>query len=86
MLAYYIVKFFSWVMCIAPKWLRSLTAALLGGLAVVATPKWRLQMAAANISECLGVDEMRARLSFVKSGEYRSACESRRSGIFGRSL
>ncbi|MCD7873870.1 MAG: lysophospholipid acyltransferase family protein [Acidaminococcaceae bacterium] len=61
MLAYYIVKFFSWGMCIAPKWLRSLTAALLGGLAVVATPKWRLQMAMANIRECLGVDETRAR-------------------------
>ncbi|WP_298565330.1 lysophospholipid acyltransferase family protein [uncultured Phascolarctobacterium sp.] len=61
MLAYYIVKFFSWVMCIAPKWLRSLTAAILGGLAVVATPKWRLQMAMANIRECLGVDETRAR-------------------------
>ena len=61
MLAYYIVKFFSWLMCIAPKWFRNLTAAFLGGVAVIATPKWRLQMAAANIQECLGVDDARAR-------------------------
>lgn len=46
MLAYYVVKFFSWIMCVAPKCLRNLTAAILGGIAVVATPKWRMQMAA----------------------------------------
>lgn len=44
MLAYYVVKFFSWIMCVAPKCLRNLTAAILGGIAVVATPnggcKW----------------------------------------------
>lgn len=44
MLAYYVVKFFSWIMCVAPKCLRNLTAAILGGIAVVATPKWRMQM------------------------------------------
>lgn len=60
MLAYYIVKFFSWLMCIAPKWFRNFTAAFLGGIVVVATPKWRLQMASANIQECLGVDAGRA--------------------------
>lgn len=54
MLAYYIVKFFSWLMCITPKWFRNFTAAFLGGIAVIATPKWRLQMASANHSGMLG--------------------------------
>lgn len=61
MLAYYIVKLFSWLMCITPKWFRDFTAAFLGGVAVIATPQWRLRMAAANIQECLGVDASRAR-------------------------
>ena len=59
MLAYYVVKFFSWIMCVAPKCLRNLTAAILGGIAVVATPKWRMQMAAVNIQECLGGGQVR---------------------------
>ena len=67
MLAYYVVRFFSWIMCVAPKCLRNLTAAVLGGIAVVATPKWRLQMAAANIQECLGVDKARAQQIAEKS-------------------
>ena len=67
MLAYYVVKFFSWIMCVAPKCLRNLTAAILGGIAVVATPKWRMQMAAANIQECLGVDKARAQQIAEKS-------------------
>lgn len=60
MLAYYIVKFFSWLMCVTPRWFRNFTASFLGGIAVIATPKWRLQMAAANIRECLGVEVARA--------------------------
>ena len=67
MLAYYVVKFFSWIMCVAPKCLRNLTAAILGGIAVVATPKWRMQMAAVNIQECLGVDQARAQQIAEKS-------------------
>ena len=51
MLAYYVVRFFSWIMCVAPKCLRNLTAAVLGGIAVVATPKWRLQMAMLMMGE-----------------------------------
>ncbi len=47
-------------MCIAPKWLRNFLASLLGGIAVVAVPKWRMEMAKANIKECLGVDDARA--------------------------
>lgn len=47
-------------MCILPKWLRNLLAKLLGSIACVATPKWRMEMAKANIMECLGVDKDRA--------------------------
>ena len=45
----------------------NLTAAILGGIAVVATPKWRMQMAAVNIQECLGVDQARAQQIAEKS-------------------
>lgn len=60
MLSYYIVKLFSKLMCIAPKFVRTLTAAFLGKVAVLAVPKWRMQMAKANVMECLGVSEERA--------------------------
>lgn len=60
MLGYYIVKLCSKLMCILPKWLRNLLAKLLGSIACVATPKWRMEMAKANIMECLGVDKDRA--------------------------
>ena len=60
MLGYYIVKLFSKLMCVAPEWFRKMTAGLLGWIALVATPTWRLKMAQANIQECLGVDAKRA--------------------------
>lgn len=60
MLSYYIVKLFSKLMCIAPKFIRNLVAKFLGVVAVVAVPEWRMQMAKTNIMECLGVDEVRA--------------------------
>ena len=43
-------------MCILPACLRNLFAAFLGRVAVLVVPDWRLQMAAANVQECLGVD------------------------------
>jgi len=61
LIAYYIVKFFSWLMCVSPKFVRNGVAHFLGTVAVMATPEWRLKMAAANVQECLGVDEARAR-------------------------
>ena len=61
MIAYHIVKFFSWLMCVSPKFIRNGVAHFLGSVAVMATPAWRLKMAAANVQECLGVDERRAR-------------------------
>ena len=57
MLGYYIVKFLSKLLCIAPAFIRNAVASFLGGVAVLATPKWRIRMAKANIQECLGVDE-----------------------------
>ncbi|MBR5581969.1 MAG: lipid A biosynthesis acyltransferase, partial [Phascolarctobacterium sp.] len=60
MLGYYIVKLFSKLMCVSPKWFRNLLAQILGSIACIATPKWRMEMAKANIMECLGVDEKRA--------------------------
>lgn len=60
MLGYYIVKLFSWVMCISPKFIRSLAAKFLGSVALLAVPKWRMEMAKANVMECLGVGEARA--------------------------
>ncbi len=60
MLSYYIVKLFSKLMCIAPRFVRNLTASFLGNIAVLAVPKWRLLMAKTNIMECLGVGEERA--------------------------
>ncbi|MBQ5348795.1 MAG: lysophospholipid acyltransferase family protein, partial [Phascolarctobacterium sp.] len=47
-------------MCVSPKWLLNLFAQILGSIACFATPKWRMEMAKANIMECLGVDEQRA--------------------------
>lgn len=48
-------------MCVLPACLRNLFAAFLGRVAVLVTPAWRLQMAAANVQECLGVDAEKAR-------------------------
>lgn len=48
-------------MCILPACLRNLFAAFLGRVAVLVVPGWRLQMAAANVQECLGVNAKRAR-------------------------
>ena len=61
MLGYYIIKLFSRLMCIAPACVRNAVAGFLGWIAIVATPKWRLAMAKANIMECLGVGETEAK-------------------------
>lgn len=61
MISYYIVKLFSRLMCISPRFVRNLVAAFLGRVAVLAVPEWRMQMARANIMECLGVGEDRAK-------------------------
>lgn len=60
MLSYYIVKLFSALMCVMPGFIRKLTVAFLGKVALLAVPEWRMKMAKANIMECLGVSEERA--------------------------
>lgn len=60
MLGYYIVKLFSKLMCVSPQWFRNMVASFLGGVAVLATPSWRMKMAQTNVKECLGVDDKRA--------------------------
>lgn len=60
MLSYYIVKLFSALMCVMPGFIRRLTAGFLGKVALLAVPKWRMEMAKANVMECLGVSEERA--------------------------
>ena len=47
-------------MCVSPRWLRNILAKILGDIACVVTPKWRMKMAKANVKECLGVDDERA--------------------------
>lgn len=61
MLSYYVVKIFSKLMCISPKFIRNAWAAFLGKVALCFTPKWRMKMAESNVRECLGVDEKTAR-------------------------
>lgn len=61
MLGYYIVKLFSKLMCISPRFVRNLLALFLGSVAVLVVPRWRMQMAEANIRECLGVSDERAK-------------------------
>jgi len=48
-------------MCILPLWLRKLFAKFVGSAAVMVVPEWRMQMAQANVEECLGVAPARAR-------------------------
>ena len=61
MLGYYIVKLFSKLMCISLRFVRNLLAHFLGSVAVLVVPRWRMQMAEANIRECLGVSDERAK-------------------------
>ena len=55
MLAYYVMKLVSKIFCLLP-WSAGLAfSKVLGRLALIIVPKWRMQMAAANVQECLHV-------------------------------
>jgi len=55
MLAYYVMKLVSKIFCLLP-WRAGLAfSKILGRLALIIVPKWRMQMAAANVQECLHV-------------------------------
>lgn len=57
MVGYYVVKLVSKIVCYLPECLQKAMARGLGSLAVMFCPRWRLEMAKANIGECLGVDK-----------------------------
>ena len=55
MLAYYVMKLVSKIFCLLP-WSAGLAfSKVLGRLSLIIVPKWRMQMAAANVQECLHV-------------------------------
>ena len=60
MLAYYVMKLISKIFCLLP-WSAGLAfSRILGRLALMIVPKWRMQMAAANVQECLHVSPAEA--------------------------
>ncbi len=60
MIAYWMMKLISKIICIFPRYACHLVASVLGYIAWLVVPQWRKQMAVSNIRECLGVDEARA--------------------------
>ena len=72
MLAYYVMKLVSKIFCLLPWSVGLAFGNVLGRVAPLFVPEWRMQMAAANVQECLHVspEEARkiARQSVVKFG------------------
>ena len=72
MLAYYVMKLVSKIFCLLPWSVGLAFGNVLGRVAPLFVPEWRMQMAAANVEECLHVspEEARkiARQSVVKFG------------------
>lgn len=60
MLGYYVVKLFSKILCLLPFCVAKAVGNLLGAIAGKFVPGWRMEMAKANVRECLGVDDARA--------------------------
>ncbi|MBQ9571934.1 MAG: lysophospholipid acyltransferase family protein [Acidaminococcaceae bacterium] len=67
MLAYYVMKLVSKVFCILPRGVGLAFGNMLGQLALIIVPKWRMQMAAANVEECLHVSPEEAKEIAVQS-------------------
>ncbi|MBR1590350.1 MAG: lysophospholipid acyltransferase family protein [Acidaminococcaceae bacterium] len=61
MLTYYIMKLVSRIFCLLPWRIGLAFGNGLGKLALKFVPEWRMQMAAANVRECLGVSAEEAR-------------------------
>lgn len=55
MAAYYALKFISKIICLLPWSVAVGLGNLLGALTLKITPAWRLEMATANVQECLGL-------------------------------
>ena len=60
MLAYYVMKLISKVFCVLPWSVGLAFSKALGHLSLIVVPKWRMQMAAANMQECLHVSQEEA--------------------------
>ena len=67
MIGYYLVKFFSKLLCVLPKGFSNAVAKFLGSIAVMVSPAWREKMGIDNICTCLGVDEVRAKEIYEES-------------------
>jgi KDO2-lipid IV(A) lauroyltransferase len=65
--AYYALKFISKIICLLPWKVVLILGNALGALALKISPSWRLEMAAANIQECLGLDAEAAKIVAEKS-------------------
>jgi len=59
-LGYWAMKFLSWLMCVSPRFVRTVFADFTGFIAWLVVPKWRKYMAVQNVMECLGLPEERA--------------------------
>ena len=67
MLAYYAMKLVSKIFCILPKSVGLAFGNMLGRLALIIVPEWRMRMAAANVEECLHVSPEEAKEIAVQS-------------------
>ena len=67
MLLYWTMKFFGWLMCVLPQFMRRLFADFIGFIAWKIVPKWRKYTAVQNVMDCLGVPEERAKVIAKKS-------------------
>ena len=67
MLVYYVMKLISKVFCLLPWSVGRAFGDVLGRIALIFVPEWRMQMAAANVQECLHVSQEEARKIAVQS-------------------
>ena len=67
MLAYYAMKLVSKIFCILPRSVGLVFGNMLGRLALIIVPEWRMRMAAANVEECLHVSPEEAKEIAVQS-------------------
>ena len=67
MLVYYVMKLVSKIFCLLPWSVGRAFGDVLGRIALFFVPEWRMQMAAANVQECLHVSQEEARKIAVQS-------------------
>ena len=67
MLVYYVMKLISKIFCVLPWSVGRAFGNVLGRVALIFVPEWRMQMAAANVQECLHVSQEEARKIAVQS-------------------